>query len=135
LTSYTITLVASAGLGLSIVVSTPQNNFAVSADVTPIQHRTYFDAVVASGSTKMSSFYEFIQADQPESRVDDKAIVEHSYPRMVEIASGVVVVGTIVSVIIGYFAPGQITGSMFPIAVILWWLLYHLIIKYDEGER
>jgi hypothetical protein len=55
-------------------------------------------------------------------------------PRYFGYAAVAVIVGTIISGLVGYFSPGPITGLFLPIFVTLWWLLYRVISKFDTSE-
>jgi len=54
------------------------------------------------------------------------------YPTYLYIASSFVLVGTVISAIVGYVAPGLFTGAALPVFATLWWLLYRLIRYHDE---
>lgn len=57
-----------------------------------------------------------------------------TYPVYLNFACSIVLIGTIISGLIGYFIPGPITGAALPIFITLWWLLYRIIQRRDERQ-
>jgi len=56
------------------------------------------------------------------------------YPASITTASIAILVGTVVSGLVGYFVPGPLAGAALPIFVTLWWILYRFIRRYDERQ-
>jgi hypothetical protein len=131
MTSYVITLATSAGLTFSIAVSAPQIRSSVLADVAIVERLVYEGSSVYGVPTiaeVVSPTYTTI------ARINESRDLQpnRSYPRFIEMASGVVVAATIVSAFVGYFSPGPITGLGLPLAATLWWVLYRLVLRYDR---
>jgi len=57
-----------------------------------------------------------------------------AYPTHIYIMSIIVLVGTIISLLLGYVIPGPVSGVAFPVFLTLWWLLYRTIRRYDDRK-
>jgi hypothetical protein len=106
------------------VVTAPHAKFLVSiAPATSFSEADIGDDLVQYRATPN------VRVDQPATAPKRKM-----YPAQISALSIIVLLGTIISALIGYFVPGLVTGAALPIFITLWWLLYRTIRRYDERQ-
>lgn len=59
--------------------------------------------------------------------LDAKDMARVKSHTIVEIASAVIVILTIFGLVVGIMFPGKITGAIFPLALIMWFILYRVM--------
>jgi amino acid permease len=128
--TYTLALVVTAGLTLS-AFSTTINNEKNMKIVNTESVRTFtVSAPTAAGSNLFRDAVSIRQIAVDEMQYTAQEPV--AYPPLIKAAAAVVVTGTFVSALIGYFLPGPLTGAALPLAATCWWILYRMIKRYDE---
>jgi len=112
-------------LKYSIVTAPAYGKLLVGgAPATSFTHADIDDGYVQYRTTR-----NLTGVDQPATAAKGKM-----YPTQIYAASVIVIFGTIVSALVGYFVPGPVTGAALPIFITLWWLLYRTIRRHDERQ-
>ena len=65
------------------------------------------------------------------NRTNANARVGSVYPTSLRLCSVFVLIGTILSMVLGYLRPEPLFGILLPIFLTMWWILYRMIRRYD----
>lgn len=133
MSTYRFAIVVSAGLMLSSALTTPsEKEFARSIGVASAPQSEYIGntgskMLQITGELTNRQISRAIFAQQPDSQTS----MPLDYPNWIHVTSAVVVIGTVLALLIGYFLPGPLTGAALPAFATAWWLLYRIIKERD----
>jgi hypothetical protein len=129
MTTYVVTLTTAAALTISVISTIVPNAAVLRTAVVESAQVSYIGTAISTGTLGSIGDVSLRRttATIDHSRATMRAQTE--YPRLIEFASAVVVIGTVISCFVGFFAPGPITGAALALAVTLWWCLYRITLS------
>jgi hypothetical protein len=122
-------------IGLTAVVITPPipDRVMFRADIVNTAGSPHIGNLILTASSGLPERISMYPTPQIGDDIQHPESLPHiSYPRLMEVAAMLVVMGTIGSMLIGYFLPGPITGVALAFAITSWWVLYRVIANHDK---
>jgi hypothetical protein len=129
MTTYAVVLAVSAGLTFSAMAAATTSPRESHSTIALVQQSAYIDTIPESQAGTEIILMRRIQMSVTSSY---PTVAQNTgYPLSMRIASTVVVLVTIFGALIGYIYPGPFIGTLFPLGVTLWWILYRIILRHD----